>query len=434
MDQSVDLAANLINLAPPTEPTAPSGTDMTPSNLIKLLAHRCESLLNVFHGPRHKVTQNLYMLIATMHRFSFLILLATCVLATAELTQKGIVREFQRTLKKFSTGNLQNKASLRSSFKNFRKFALLVDYINHDVTIPFMTELNKFSIEPLSDMDIHFGLNASNLVMGEEGISSAIEEMEASDSPVERYLQTQDQPESVDWRDTLSTPQDQGKCGSCWSFSSVTSVEAAYYRATGIRKEFSYQELVDCLFEGRRYGNGCLGADITSGLMWVLRNKHLASRISYPYVARDGDCKRDTKPNSWTNVAVRRLYRVPKSDEALLSAVVGGVVSVGVKGGRSLFAYKTGIYEDRYLCRATSIPNHAVNLVGYGEEGGRKFWRIRNSWGSEWGEGGYYRMTRDKVNHCKINRTALRLDLRCLKRDQCWKDELDHQESDQAHE
>ena len=102
-----------------------------------------------------------------------------------------------------------------------------------------------------------------------------------------------------------------------------------------------------------------------------------------------------------------------------MQAVQVGVVSVGVKGGRSLLAYKSGIYYDRYLCRATSYPNHAVNLVGYGEEGGQKYWLIRNSWGKDWGEGGYYRMTRDHENHCKIQETVYKLSLRCINKKKC---------------
>ena len=225
--------------------------------------------------------------------------------------------------------------------------------------------------------------------------------------------------DSLDWTYTMSEVANQKKCGGCWAFSAISSVEAAYYRATGLRKKFSYQELVDCVFEGNRWGNGCKGASMNTGFYWVMRKKRLASRDDYKYVAKDGKCLKDTKVNSYKGVEMRRLYRVPKTESGLMQAVQVGVVSVGVKGGRSLQAYKSGIYYDRYLCRATAYPNHAVNLVGYGEEGGQKYWLIRNSWGKDWGEGGYYRMTRDHENHCKIQETAYRLDLRCTTSKKC---------------
>lgn len=36
--------------------------------------------------------------------------------------------------------------------------------------------------------------------------------------------------------------------------------------------------------------------------------------------------------------------------------------------------------------------DHAVNIVGYGSEGGANYWIVRNSWGTGWGEGGYARL------------------------------------------
>jgi C1A family cysteine protease len=314
-----------------------------------------------------------------------------------------------------------DKATRRSIFKNFKKYAEVVAEINSDNKLPFTATINRFSVEPQSDLNRHFGLNNSN---SDDDIN--FEDL-PEDTGIERR-EAMDLPESVDWRNTMFPPEHQDRCGSCWSFSSVSSVESAYYRATGQRKKFSYQELVDCVFEKKRFGNGCTGASITTGLLFVIRSKHLASRNDYTYVAKDGLCKQNEMPNALVNVALKRLYRVPKTEEGLQQAVLIGVVSVGIKGGRSLLAYKSGIYYDPRLCKATSYPNHAVNLVGYGEEGGRKYWLIRNSWGTDWGEDGYYRMTRDHVNHCKIHETALRLDLRCLDREKCEEQKRANQE------
>ena len=57
-------------------------------------------------------------------------------------------------------------------------------------------------------------------------------------------------PSSIDWRDQgIVTPvKDQGACGSCWAFSTLGPVESAYAKATGVLKDFSAQQLVDCVY------------------------------------------------------------------------------------------------------------------------------------------------------------------------------------------
>ena len=64
---------------------------------------------------------------------------------------------------------------------------------------------------------------------------------------------------AVIWRGTPadSPVKDQAACGSCWSFSSVGAIEAAWYRATGKQLLFSEQHMIDCGWEA---GNsGCYG-------------------------------------------------------------------------------------------------------------------------------------------------------------------------------
>ncbi len=62
--------------------------------------------------------------------------------------------------------------------------------------------------------------------------------------------------------------------------------------------------------------------------------------------------------------------------------------------------YMGGI-SDPLFCSPSGI-DHAVTLTGFGAEGAKKFWSIKNSWSESWGEEGYYRLIRGK-GKCGMN-------------------------------
>lgn len=77
---------------------------------------------------------------------------------------------------------------------------------------------------------------------------------------------------------------------------------------------------------------------------------------------------------------------------ALATALTIGPVSIGVDASGLAFKfYKSGIIKK--FC-GTAI-DHAVLLVGYGTEKGTDYWLVKNSWTSDWGENGYFRILRD---------------------------------------
>merc|ERR1712232_1310594 len=87
----------------------------------------------------------------------------------------------------------------------------------------------------------------------------------------------------------------------------------------------------------------------------------------------------------------------------LMKAVaVEGPVVVSVSAFR-WFHYDRGIYDG---CGRNAVIDHAVLMVGYGKSGAHPYWKIRNSWGKEWGEHGYIRLLRhesDSDGYCGID-------------------------------
>ena len=111
---------------------------------------------------------------------------------------------------------------------------------------------------------------------------------------------------------------------------------------------------------------------------------------TYPYTGSQGACKYDVSKGI-TNVA--SYTNLPKWDPvALQNAVAQQPVGVAVAASSSdMFFYKSGIISSA-TC-GTSV-NHAVLAIGYGTDpvSGKDYWLVKNSWGTTWGDQGYFKV------------------------------------------
>uniref|UniRef100_A0A453KCV0 Granulins domain-containing protein n=1 Tax=Aegilops tauschii subsp. strangulata TaxID=200361 RepID=A0A453KCV0_AEGTS len=198
-------------------------------------------------------------------------------------------------------------------------------------------------------------------------------------------------PESVDWREkgAVAPVKNQGQCGSCWAFSAVGAVEGINKIVTGDLVTLSEQELVECARNGQN--SGCNGGMMEDAFDFIARNGGIDTEEDYPYTAKDGRC--DHAKRSRTAVSIDGFELVPENDElSLKKAVAHQPVSVGIEaGGPEFQLYESGVFTGR--C-GTEL-DHGVVAVGYGTDNGRDYWSVRNSWGPDWGEGGYIRMERN---------------------------------------
>ncbi|BAT09432.1 Os09g0564200 [Oryza sativa Japonica Group] len=179
--------------------------------------------------------------------------------------------------------------------------------------------------------------------------------------------------------------------GSCWAFSSVGAVESAYAIATKKLLRLSEQQVLDC-----SGGGDCGGGYTSTVLSEFAVKKGIALDASGnppyypPYQAKKLACRTVAgKPV----VKMDGAASVPSSNEvALKQSVYKQPVSVLIEANSNFQLYKQGVYSGP--C-GTSI-NHAVLAVGYGATpDNTKYWIVKNSWGTGWGEMGYIRMKRD---------------------------------------
>jgi cathepsin L len=208
----------------------------------------------------------------------------------------------------------------------------------------------------------------------------------------------------VDWRTkgAVTPVKNQGQCGSCWSFSATGSTEGAHFLVTNRLISLSEQNLVDC---STAEGNlGCNGGLMDAAFRYIIKNKGIDTEASYPYTA--------TGPNSCKfssahiGATLKSFHDVASgSESALQTAVTGRPVSVAIDAShRSFQLYHTGVYHEP-ACSARSL-DHGVLAVGYGTEGGKAYWIVKNSWGASWGMSGYILMSRNSNNNCGIATAA----------------------------
>ena len=207
-------------------------------------------------------------------------------------------------------------------------------------------------------------------------------------------------PSSVDWRNksVVTNVKDQGQCGSCWAFSTVGSIEGQHALKTGNLVSLSESQIVDCCHIGGVAG--CGGGFMTDAFQCVMKENGLDTETSYPYVPLDESC---ALSNGTVGATIKGYVNVTGGEHGLQIAVATvGPVSVAIDAsGFSFQMYKSGVYYEPD-CSPTFL-DHAVLVVGYGTtSNGTDYWIVKNSWGSNWGENGYIRMSRNKDNNCGI--------------------------------
>jgi cathepsin X len=200
-------------------------------------------------------------------------------------------------------------------------------------------------------------------------------------------------------------------CGACWAFAAASSIaDRIKIQRWGAWPEvlISPQSLLSCL-QVPGFIQGCQGGEPIAAFEYISENGITDESCSV-YQAKGWtnglNCTAQSfcqnclpgqgcfEPASFNKYYVTE-YGPAHGETAMINALQEGPIACGICSTTPFFMnYTGGIYSNNDICEL----NHDVSVVGYGVEHGVKFWKVRNSWGTYWGEDGYFRLVRGTGN------------------------------------
>jgi len=222
-------------------------------------------------------------------------------------------------------------------------------------------------------------------------------------------------PETFDWRNVegknyVSVARNQHiprYCGACWAFGSLSALND---RIKIMRRNqwpdivLSPQHMISC-----GSGGTCMGGNHFLAYKWLTNSQGVVDETCAPYEAQNHkcnsmrvckDCKHSGKcfpVKNPTKYKVAEFGAVVGEKKIMAEIKARGPVACGVAVTKDFMKnYKGGIYEDT---SGESRIRHVVSLLGWGvAKDGTKYWIGRNSWGTYWGENGFFKLKRGLNN------------------------------------
>merc|ERR1740130_1346125 len=229
-------------------------------------------------------------------------------------------------------------------------------------------------------------------------------------------MNTNSQPAVQDWQQkgAVSEVNNQAKCFACYDFAACGAIEGAVWTHKKSLVRLSAQQIVDCSAPSSGFMNhGCKGGTMVKSYKYIVKNGVMKNE-DYGYRTELNSqprcklvyshCKYDAER---VEQRIKGYVNIQKGSETdLMNAVGMRPVSAAIDAHHRPFKlYRSGVFS---LDACTTHLTHGLLVVGYGkteDDNQKKYWKVKNSWGSTWGDNGYGKVVRDE-NMCAIGNWA----------------------------
>ena len=193
---------------------------------------------------------------------------------------------------------------------------------------------------------------------------------------------------NVNGANFITPIRDQGGCGSCVAFGTCAAMEGTFRvqrSDANLDVDLSEAQLFYCY--GRDQGRNCGNGWWPDQALDAVKNGGLADEACYPYTAGDQECT--NLCGDWQSRAIKISDHHGVGSPADIKTWVStrGPVSACFLVYDDFFSYGSGVYRH---VSGELAGGHCVAIVGYDDAG--SYWICKNSWGTEWGEAGFFRI------------------------------------------